>query len=694
MLLASSAPADEAAPPSPAPVVVKLKDGRTLEGALVRESKDEILLRLPLGDIPIGRGEIVEIVRAAPAAQPQEASPDEEEPATEEIAVLTLDDGSVLRGRLIDHGEEWEIEGDLGTVRVKKRQVRDLVREVVPRRPSGAAAALTEREEAVDLALGVALARPSAAWKFAERVPDPLARILMRREDPDVIFRVALAEAPDPERRDVEAANRAAMETALRKELSERFRASRNLSVAPDRWRGLAVWRVSYQADTRVFGSRFSFREIRIPWRDVMLVLQASAPLEPGEAAESARAAAEADLAFESFGFSGPIEAREDRFASGPLGFRLARPRPDWKLVPHLLDPEVPVEALSPDGAIRCWVSTGKERPAGGAVDIADALEKSLAAGSRFWKKLGRQDRTLGGTPAVELRYQDFCGGTKLLEVRRLIVVRGGRLFELFAARPATEAGPAKSSLAEAAIDALFAKFEVAPFEAPLDLWKRGARAIELRVSAEKKLDEKKDPRGAIADLTAAIEAAPDYGLAYVLRAKAYSEAKDDERALRDYDAASELLDDPAIARLVAKVENSRGKSLAKEDWPQALKLLRSAAAKDPKNRAYREDVIRALIDHARGLASAGRYEAAIEDLRAGAMQFPEEARFSQETVKTHVAWARALIDEGELYRARSVLQRALRIAPDDGPAKTQLDRVEREIKKKEEGQPKKGKTK
>lgn len=663
-------------------VALKMKDGRTLEGVLVSESKDTLILRMALGEVPVARGDVAEVVKkaAAPAGAPAEGD-EEDAPATEERTILTRKDDSIVQGRATDLGDVVEVETELGTVRVDKKNVKSMRKETVVK--AAPAAAPAEKTEARDEALGLIVTRPSAAWKFAEP-PDPLVRIVMRREDPAVYFRVALAEPPDAQHREVEPQNANDMKAQVTRELSERFRAFRGLALAPDRYHGLPVWRASYQADTRVFGSKFVFRELRFRYEDADLVLQAYAPVEA-----ASEALPEMEAALASFSFMGPIEAREDFYVHREAGFRLVRPRPDWKIAPQLMDPAVPVEVLPPDGLGRFAVEVV---PAGGmasAQQAADAIERDLAAKSKFYRKVSRADRSLAGVSAVELAYQDFGDGTKLADVRRLVLLRSGRLVTLVASRPA-ETDAAKAAEWKAGLEALFAGGGFAPVaaESPIGLYRRGARAIELRVAAEKKLEDGRNAQ-AIQDLTSALDLAPNFGLAYVLRAKAYADGGDDKRALRDFEAASDLLDDPALGRFVAKVQNQQAKALANEDFPRALKLHKQAIQNDPQNRSYKEDLVRAIVDRARSLSSAGKFETAIAELRDALAKNAQETRYTQELVKAHIAWAQKIhTDGGDLYKARNVLKRGLKYAPTDVQLRAALERVEKDIKRKEEAKP------
>lgn len=699
LVLFFGATAQDAAPPAAEPegpvevaVQVKLKDGRTLEGVLVSESKDEIILRMSFGDIPVRRSEIAELLKEAPPAQGGGAGEEEgtAEPETIKVAIVTLKDGAVIRGRATERETEYEIETDLGMVRIPKRQVREIRYQTVTRE-AAAAPAPAEREEARDYDLGFVVRRPSEAWKFADQPPDPLARIVMRREEPLVIFRAALGEPLDPDRRDVEPAGLAAAQQRVKEELAGRFKAYRSLQIAIDRYRGVPVWRVSYQADTRVFGSKFAFREIRFPFGDASIVLQAYAPVAGAGASETAEVGAEMELALRSFGFIGPVDAADDRYANVPLGIRFERPRPGWQIAPRLLDAERPVEVLPPDGIGRYAVEV---RPAGAtasAQQAADALERELGAGSRFFKKLGRRDRSLSGVSAVELRYEDFGAGTKLETVHRLITVRAGKIVELVAAWPATEASGAKAAEIEAAVLTLFESFDSVIPDSPLAAYRRGARAIDLRIAAEKKLDESKGSPVAIDLLDQAIELAPNYGLAYLLRGKAWADSGEWKRALRDYDVADDLLDDPAIGRLVGAAQNQQAKAIAKDDFPEALRLFHAAIRNDPQNRGFKEDLIRAVLERARALVAAGKHEQAISDLREALARSPKETRFETELAKAHVDLARRAQQEGDLYKARNVCKRGLRLAPGDTALKNLLDRIEAEIKRKEEGAKKSG---
>jgi tetratricopeptide (TPR) repeat protein len=678
--------APPAAPPggSEVAVTIELKDGRVLEGVLVSETKDQIVIRMPFGEIPVARTEIAAVVKkAAPEAGAPGGGEEDDDaadaPQVEEITILTLKDDRVLRGRARDLGEQWELATDLGTIRIDKRQVKDVKTELVAR--AAAPAAPTERTEARDEALGIVVARPSPAWRVAERVPDPLARLLIRRSDPDVYFRVGVAESLDPQHREVEAANLNDMRQLVTAELTARFRAFRALQIAPDRFHGLPVWRVSYQADTRVFGSKFVYRELRLHYLDADLVLQAYAPADA-----AAAAAPEMDAAFAAFAFTGPVIAGADAYVDRELGFRLARPRAAWRIAPRLLDDAVPVEVLSPDGEGRYAVEVGAAAAYASAQQAADEIAREVGTREKLFRPIQRSDRSIEGHAAVELRYQNLVEGSRLEDVRRVVMVRGGRAVQLVAAQPADLADPVKAADRAAALDALIQGFGPLEVESPSGLYRRAARAIELRAAAEKKMEENK-LAAAIDDLSAALDIAPSYGLALVLRGKAYADSHDQQRALRDFDAASDLLDDPALGRMIARVQSEEAKRLVKDDYKQALRLFRAAMENDPASRVYKEDLFRAMIDHARGLEAAGKHDQAISELREAQARYPGEQRFSQELVKAYLDWARKVQgDGGDLYRVRAILKRGLKIAPADVALKAALERIERDIKKKEEG--------
>src|SRR5437867_3918966 len=99
--------ADEAAP-----VVVYLVDGRKLEGLLVSEDAQGIVLKMKLGaEVPIARADIKEIVRAEKPGGDKGDPGDEEGAAPAETqTVITLKDGAVIRGRSTDRGTFLEVE--------------------------------------------------------------------------------------------------------------------------------------------------------------------------------------------------------------------------------------------------------------------------------------------------------------------------------------------------------------------------------------------------------------------------------------------------------------------------------------------------------------------------------------------------------------------------------------------------------
>jgi tetratricopeptide (TPR) repeat protein len=124
------------------------------------------------------------------------------------------------------------------------------------------------------------------------------------------------------------------------------------------------------------------------------------------------------------------------------------------------------------------------------------------------------------------------------------------------------------------------------------------------------------------------------------------------------------------------------------DDWPQATKLFREAIDNDPQNRNYKEDYAHAVIDRARAFVQQGKFEQAISDLKDAIPRFPQDGRFPQEAVKAHLAWAQKVQSQeggGDLYRARDIVRRALKILPNDANAKAALERIEQQIKKKED---------
>jgi tetratricopeptide (TPR) repeat protein len=503
----------------------------------------------------------------------------------------------------------------------------------------------------------------------------------MRRQDPLAVFQVRLVPPLEPVYRDVDPKNLERVKGEAAKELGERFRAVKTLRVAIGTYQGAKVHRLDYQAETRVFGSRHAYREVRFHRGGAHYALVAYCPVDTERDAEPHLVAA-----LESFSFLGPVEATDEAYVSFAEGFKLARPTPDWRLSARLLDPAKPVEVLAPGPAGRYAVHVGRAEPFRNPGDAADALEKSLARASRFFKRLGREDRTVGGLPAVFLRYQDFGeGGARLREYRRLFVVKGDRLFELGGSRLATEADAAGH---ERAIDALFAAFE--PFEPETAdlLYGRGRRALDLRVSGEKQL-EGKSARTAVEHLTEAIDAYPHYGLAYLLRGKAYVELQDFRKALKDYDAADDLLDDPGVSRLVALAQNQHAASLQKEgDYEGALRLFEDAVRNDPGNKRYKEDHSRAILEQAKALGREGKFDEAIKRLRSAILAQPEEPRFKKELVKVHQDQAVKLRLDDDLYKARVVLKRALKLEPENTRTQQLLRQVEDAIKKKEEKKP------
>ncbi len=678
-----------------AEVVVHMNDGRKLEGVLVSEDAAGIVLRMRVGaEVPIARADIKEIVKAAgPGADTGTGTGTDDEARVEIETVITLKDGAIIRGRATDKGGHYEVENDLGTVRVEKKLVRATREEKIVRggAASGAGAAGggaaggpsgADREVLRDLGLGFQITRPGAAWTFADQAPDPLCRALLRRDAPLAFLRVAVEDAFAPEHREVDPAIQDKVAAALLKELKERWRTVRGLQVAADRYKGVPAWRVSYQADARVFASKYTFREIHLPRGEARLVLQGYCPLE-----NEREGHAELDPALQSLSWIGPVADLSGAYLHYGLGIRVARPRAHWRLAVRLFDAERPVEVLPPDGRGRFRLEVA---PAGAAATpqaAADAIEKSLGTRSRFFRKVSRVERNLSGVPAVDLKYQDQDEGTgaKVADCRRLILVREQRLIQFVAAVPADD--PAAAPAVEALFEGIDALVEVSPAA----VFRQGARAVELRVQGEKKLEENKDAAAAVKLLSQAVDAAPGYGRAYLVRGKAYHELGDFKRAVKDYDAADDLLDDPAIGRLVASAQAEQAKRIGREDFPEARKLLIAAIRNDPQGRAYKEELARQTLDFTRGLILQAKFETAIDALREAERRFPEDSRYRREAVRAHTEWARKLQNEDELYKARTVLKRAQRLDPENTSLKSLIDRLEQDIKKKEEGDPKKG---
>ena len=666
-------------------VTVLLNDGRKLEGLLVSEDSGGIVLRMKLGaDVPIAKADIKEVVRAAAPGDAGDGDAPAE--ALETEAVISLRDGAVLRGRAVDKGTYWEVETDLGTSRVEKSLVRSMRFEKVAR--GAAAPVAVDRDEVRDLGLGFEVSRPSADWHFATQPPDPLARVVMQRQNPLVIFRVALAEPLPAELAAVEAPNLDKVQALLLKDLRERWRAARGFQLSLDRYRGVPVWRTSYQAEARVFASKFAMREIHIIRGDGHYVLQAYTPLDLEK-----QATPEMESALQSFSWIGPVADLGGEYLNYGLGIRIARPRADWRVATRLFDRDVPVELLSPDGTGRYRLEVAPAGSLSTPQAAADALEKELGAKSRLFRRVARAERNLSGVPAVDLKYQDLDATRKLVDVRRLILVREQKLIEFVAAHPATEtpAGSAAAPERTTIADTLFEGVDALVEESPAGLYKRGARSVELRIAGERKLDEMHDAVGAIQTLTQAIDGAPAYGQAYLLRGKAYADTNDFKRAMKDYDAAGELVEDPALGKLIATAQVEQARRLAKEDFQEARKLFIAAIRNDPNNRTYREDLSRATLEYTRALTQGGKFEPAIDELKEADRRFPDDARYKRESVRIHGDYARKLQEQGELYKARSWLKRALKLDPENGTLKSQLDRVDADIKKKEEGEPKKG---
>ncbi|HVY61984.1 MAG TPA: hypothetical protein VHF22_10045, partial [Planctomycetota bacterium] len=548
----------------PPPVTVLLNDGRKLEGTLLSEDKNGIVLRMKLGaDVPIPRADIKEIVRGGGNAEG--GGEGDDAGGTVEETVLSLRDGAVIRGRATDKGTYWEVETDLGTTRVEKSLVRSTRTEKVAR--GAAPQAPVDREEVRDMGLGFEVSRPGADWHFAEQPPDPLARVVMRRQGPVVIFRAGLAEPFPAELASVEPANQEKVQQLVLKDLKDRWKAVRGFSLAIDRYKGVPVWRATYQADARVFGSKFTFREFHIPRGEGHFVIQAYAPLD-----QERDALPQMEAALHSFSWLGPVADLGSEYLNYGLGIRIARPRAEWRIATRLFDREVPVELLPPDGSGRYRLEVAPAAGISTPQAAADALEKDLGSKSRLFRRVARTEKNLSGVPAIDMKYQDVEGeGKKLFDVRRLILVREQKLIEFVAAQPATEGGTAGGPAP--LVDTLFDGVDALVEESAAGVYKRGQRAVELRVAGEHKLDEARDAAGAIPILSQAIDLAPAYGQCYLLRGKAYATTGDFKRAMRDYDAAGDLIEDPALGKLVATAQAEQAKRVAKEDFNEARKL-------------------------------------------------------------------------------------------------------------------------
>ncbi len=661
-------------------VEIRTKDGRVIAGTIVSEGPDAVIVETRFGQVPIPRADIAEIKGGAAAPEPgTEGSEAEEEveAETETITILHLKDGSVVRGRLRDRGAYVEIASDRGSVLIDKRSIKEKKEEVV-RRPK-ATPSPAEAPQLKDYGLGFVVGRPSADWRFDEPSPDPLARMQMRRRDPLAVFQVRLAPALEPLYREVEPRNLDRLKAVAGKELEERYRSVKALRVSIDRYQGAPVWRLRYEAETRVFGSRHAYREVRFHRGDAHFVLVAYCPVDLERAAE-----ADLEAALASFSFMGPVEATDDGYVSFAAGYRLARPAPDWRVVARVLEPAAPVEVLAPFGDARYGVNVGAAAPFRNAAEAVDALERTLEAKSRFYKRLGREDRMAGGQPAVELRYHDFGeGGVRLREFRRLLVLRGDRLVELAGSRAATDVlGPEN----ERAVDALFATFEAFEPDSPAQSYARGRRALERRIAGEKRLDER-SPAAAIPELTSAIDLYPTYGLAFLLRGKAYADTGNFKAALRDYDVADDLLDDAAVARLVGQAQAQQAATLRGEgDHEGAVKAYQSAIRNEPENKKYREDLVRTVLDWSKTLTREGKYDDAVRRLKESQRDLPGETRIDKEIVRVYQEQATKLRQDDDLIRARNAIRKALKLEPENSRSQQILRQIEESIKKKEEG--------
>jgi len=694
-LSASGLRAQDAPPAAePAQVTVVTKDGRRLEGLLLSEDANGVVIRMKLGaEVPIAKADIQEIVRAAAGAgggeEGEDALPGE---TVETHTIFTLKDSRVVRGRATDKGTYWEVENDLGTIRVEKASIASSRTEQVRR--GAAVAPPEERDEARDLGLGLSLTRPGPEWRFEAQPPDPLARIVMRRSGPVAIFRIALAEALPPELREPDPASRGKVQEIVTKELKEKWRGVRAPTIDIVRFHGVSTWRATYQADARVFGSKYVFQELYLPYRDGRIVLQGYAPLDQEKAALP-----EIAKAFEGFSFLGTRTEAAGEVLDYSLGIRIPRPRSDWRPILRLFDPETPMELLPPDGVGRYRLEVA---PASGASSTpgaaADLLEKMLSLKSRGFRRVGRAEKNLSGVPAVDLRYQDLEGKT-LMDVRRLILVRDQKVIQFVASTPAPDpsakAGTPnpfadRAAQAEALVDAIDALAE----ESPLAAQKRGQRAADLATQGARKLEEAKEAQAAIALLTQALDLAPTFAQAYLIRGKAFADTGDYKRAMKDYELAGDISDDPALGKLIATAQSEQAKRIAREDFPEARKLYLAAIRNDPSGRTYKEDLTRTWLDHARGLATAGKFDAAIDELKEALRRFPEESRYQREHIRVHLDWARKYQNDGELYKARQVFKRAQKLDPENTSIKSMLDRIEQDIKRKEDGDPKKGKKK
>ncbi|HVY62339.1 MAG TPA: hypothetical protein VHF22_11835, partial [Planctomycetota bacterium] len=126
----------------------------------------------------------------------------------------------------------------------------------------------------------------------------------------------------------------------------------------------------------------------------------------------------------------------------------------------------------------------------------------------------------------------------------------------------------------------------------------------------------------------------------------------------------------------------------------EARKLFLAAIRNDPNTRSYREDLSRATFDFVKSLTQQNKYDPALEELKEADHRFPEDLRYKREAVRIYAEWGRKLQQDADLYKARVVLRRGLKLDADNGTLKSLLDRVEADIKKKEDGDPKKGRKK
>jgi tetratricopeptide (TPR) repeat protein len=149
--------------------------------------------------------------------------------------------------------------------------------------------------------------------------------------------------------------------------------------------------------------------------------------------------------------------------------------------------------------------------------------------------------------------------------------------------------------------------------------------------------------------------------------------------ALEQFDHAVALIPGDEKARLwqeVTKMYIAGQEALAKKDWPAAIEILTQAHTRMPEYADLPALVIEAYRRQGEAALEAGDWTAAINSL----IQARERSRNDPELIallasayrSRGIAWQ----EEGELQEAKSDLESALALLPDDQEARTHYDEV------------------